>query len=453
MATEPPASAQPNVSPYWWRTGMSGRFWALVVVEGIVAGVVATALEKLLRLVQHLAWTYRTGEFIVGVQRHGASWRVAVLAAAGLLAGVGWWALVKIAGTRGGDLSDAIWSTEARIPLVPTLVTATLSETVIALGASLGREAPPKEASAAIASRLALWAGLSVEERRLLVACAAGAGFAGIYNIPLGGAIFAVEVLMGSLALPLVLPALAASTLATAVTWIVLPIHPYYQAIPSYPAATPLLVWALLAGPVIGVASTGYVWVIGWAQRHKLSGRNVLWGPLVVFGLLGVLAVRYPQLLGNGKDVAEQAFLGGDGILVLATLFVLKPLVTAACLGSGATGGLFTPTTSYGALLGAGLGHLWGLAWPGAAVGSYALVGATAMLGAALNGPVSGLVLMVELTHHMTSLLVPAMLALVGANLVSRMLHSRSVYSVRLPHSEPPDRWSRSGVWAGDGGR
>ncbi len=79
---------------------------------------------------------------------------------------------------------------------------------IVALGASLGREAAPQQAGAAIASKLSIWAELPDWQRRLLVACGAGAGMAAVYNVPLGGALFALEVLLGTLTLPLVLPAL-----------------------------------------------------------------------------------------------------------------------------------------------------------------------------------------------------------------------------------------------------
>ena len=88
--------------------------------------------------------------------------------------------------------------------------------------------------------------------------------------------------------------------------------------------------------------------------------------------------------------MAHDAFLSTAGLAVLLPLFALKPLVTALCLGSGASGGLFTPTLSTGAVLGAA-GIAWSLAWPGSPAGAYAIVGAAAMLGAARQAPLTGL--------------------------------------------------------------
>ena len=99
------------------------------------------------------------------------------------------------------------------------------------------------------ASRLSEWAGLPRWQRQLLVACGAGAGMAAVYNVPLGGALFALEVLLGAVTLPFVLPALVTSLIATAIAWVWLPRAPYYD-IPSYGVASSQIVWAASSGSV-----------------------------------------------------------------------------------------------------------------------------------------------------------------------------------------------------------
>jgi H+/Cl- antiporter ClcA len=158
----------------------------------------------------------------------------------------------------------------------------------------------------------------------------------------------------------------------------------------------------------------------------------VLVAPLGACAVLGGLGVVFPQLYGNGKDMAEQAFVGDGRLALFAALFVLKPLVTALCLGSGLSGGLFTPTLSTGAVLGAALGQVWSLLWPGAPAGAYAVLGAAAMMGAATQAPLAGLVLMLELTHTGFDLLVPMTLVTVVATAVARWIDGYSIYSARL---------------------
>jgi chloride channel protein, CIC family len=117
---------------------------------------------------------------------------------------------------------------------------------------------------------------------------------------------------------------------------------------------------------------------------------------------------------------------------LLAVLMVLKPLVTAGCLGSGAPGGLFTPTLTFGVLFGGLLGHGWSVLWPGSPDGAYALIGGGAVLAASMQGPLAAVVMMLELAHHSDALMVPLLLAVASATIVSRRLGAPSIYSARL---------------------
>ena len=138
-----------------------------------------------------------------------------------------------------------------------------------------------------------------------------------------------------------------------------------------------------------------------------------------------------------GRSAADDTFLGIGGFSLLLTLFALKPLVTALCLGSGASGGLFTPTLATGAVLGGALGIAWNLAWPGSPSGAFAMAGAAAMIGAAMQAPLSGLALVRELTHSGFGLMVPMMTATATATLVAFHVDGYSIYSARLPaHTE-----------------
>jgi chloride channel protein, CIC family len=284
-----------------------------------------------------------------------------------------------------------------------------------------------------------------VPQRRLLVACGGGAGLAAVYNVPLGGALFTAEILCGSISLPVMLPALACSWIATTTAWIYLPTHATYLDIPQYRFTGTLLIWALLVGPVIGVLSAGYIRLIGWVSHHRITGTRALVTPLLAFAILGVIGIWYPQLFGNGKDMAHDAFIGVGGIGLLLALFALKPLVTALCLGSGASGGLFTPTLGTGAVLGGLLGMAWNLAWPGSPAGAFAMIGASAMIGAAMQAPLAALTLVLELTHSGFGLMVPMAAATVTATAVAFYIDGYSIYSARLPSRPPGGRTTSPG--------
>ncbi len=427
-------SAQPNVPGRGIVASYSVRFWALVVLIGVAAGLGAVVMIDLLRGVQHLAWSYHRGDFLEGVQRTSAVHRLLVLACGGAIAGFGVLALDRLGGAA--EVSEAIWLRAGRMSALASAGRAVHSIVVVALGASLGREAAPQQLGAAAASALSEWARLPAWQRRLLVSCGAGAGLAAVYNVPLGGALFALEVLLGTLSLPLVLPALATASIATAVAWVSLPSRPIY-AIPVYGIHASQIVWAVLVGPVAGLASVAYIRLIVSAHERRPAGWARLVAPLAVFIALGGVAIAYPQVLGNGKDVVQLALLGRVAAGTLAVLLALKPLATAACLRSGAPGGLFTPTLTCGALLGGLLGYAWTQLWPGAAVGSYAIVGGAAVLAASMQAPLAAIVLLLELTHRADALAVPMLIAVAEATVISRLMRARSIYSARLPEIEP----------------
>src|SRR6202000_2584874 len=142
--------------------------------------------------------------------------------------------------------------------------------------------------------------------------------------------------------------------------------------------------------------------------------------------------------------MANQAFLGIGGFSLMLVVSLSKRLVTALCLGTGASGGLFTPTLSAGAMFGGAFGVAWSLLWPGSPSGAYAMVGAAAMLGAAMQAPLASLALVLELTHSGFEMMVPMLAATVTATIVSRYIDGYSIYSARLaPHRGGPVRRAR----------
>ena len=180
------------------------------------------------------------------------------------------------------------------------------------MGVSMGREGAPKQAGAVFANFFADRARLSEEQRRLLVACGAGAGMGAAYGVPLGGAMFSLEVMRGVLALRYVLPAIMVSLVATGVSWLGLPNTQTYE-VPRYANTPMVLLFAIVAGPIAGVMSVAYVRLIMWADRNKPEGWRRFTEPLVVMSALGAMSIWYPQLLGNGKDLSQLAFAGSLG--------------------------------------------------------------------------------------------------------------------------------------------
>ncbi|MBF6568244.1 MAG: chloride channel protein [Candidatus Binataceae bacterium] len=404
-------------------------------LTGIFTGVGAAALTLLLEAVQYFAWNGSSTNILeaaghVGVWRH-----MIILLGAGLITGAGQVILKQLSSGNGIDTTAAIWFHAGRMPALRTLGSAVLSVVDVGMGVSLGREGAPKQAGAVIANFLSDRESLSDEQRRLLVACGAGAGMGAAYGVPLGGALFALEVMRGRLALRYVLPAIFTSVIATAVSWLVLPDAPTYI-IPAYTSSASSISWALLAGPIIGVVSVGYVRIVTWADLNRPKGWHRLVAPLLGLGMFGIVSIWYPQLLGNGKDISQLAFTNQVTPLLLLTLLLLKPAAIVLCMRSGAPGGMFTPSLTVGALLGAVLGYAWSQLWPGVPAGLFAILGAGAVLAATTQGPISTVVLMMELTGRYRSFILPLLLVVGTATLVARTIEPRSIYDARLTDDE-----------------
>lgn len=406
-----------------------------MVLTGIGTGLAASALTRLLEVVERYVWGGTGLDILETASRAAPMRHLLALLGAGVLVALGQLLFTRLSSGNGIDITAAIWFTSGRLPALRTLGSATLSVIIVGLGATLGREGAPKQAGAVLANTLSDRVQLSDEERRLLVACGAGAGMAAAYGVPLGGALFALEVLRGVLALRFVLPALVTALVATAVSWQFLPDAPTYL-VPDYRASLSSTTWALLAGPILGLVSVLYVRSVAWANGHKPDGWRRVLAPVVALGLLGAVSIPFPQLLGNGRDVSQLAFLGEVSAPLLLALVFLRPAATVLCLGSGAPGGLFTPSLALGALLGGVLGLPWAWLWPGVPAGLFALVGATAMLAASTQGPISSVVLMMELTGFSRVAVVPLLLAVATATLVARSIEPRSIYDARLSNAQ-----------------
>lgn len=409
------------------------------MLTGLGTGLGAAALTRLLQVVQRLFWGGTGTDILDTALSVPPLGHLEILLGAGLAVVIGQVVLRRLSSANSIEVTAAIWFQAGRLPAVRTLGSAVLSVIVVGMGASLGREGAPKQAGAVLADFLADRAGLSDEQRRLLVASGAGAGMGAAYGVPLGGALFAIEVLRGILALRYVLPALFTSLIATGVAWLFLPDAPTYH-LPNLSNGPSAVVWALLFGPIAGVFSVGYVRLVTWAERNRPEGWARLVAPVLALGFLGGLSIWFPQLLGNGKDVTQLAFLGRVAPGLLFALLLLKPLAILLCLGSGVPGGLFTPSLTVGAMLGGGLGWLWSFVWPGVPPGLCALVGGATVLAATTQGPVSSVVLLMEMTGHDRSFILPMLLAVGTATLISRTIEPRSIYDARLTDEELQER-------------
>lgn len=404
----------------------SYRLAIATVAVGVVAGAGGVFLVWLLHTVQHLAYGYSlheilsTTSFLQGASAAAPIRRLIAMIGCGLLAGFGWWALYRY-GQGIVGIAQAMQAKIPRMPWLTTILHACLQVTTIALGSPLGREVAPREVGAASAVWIARKLRLTPAETRLLLACGAGAGLAAVYNIPLSGALFTLEVLLVTWQWRALAFALITSVFATWIAWLGLGNHTQYYILPQ-PLSLKLLIWAVLMSPVCGLCAYYFRYFTDKARQAAPRGGRVIGYCVLNFISVGVIAMIFPAVLGNGKGPVQLAFDEQIGIIAALIWLVLRIAVVWSSLRAGAWGGLLTPSLANGVLLGIVLGGIWNHWLPPLPIAAVAVIGAAAFLATSQRMPLTAIVLIFEFTGTTFSLLLPVMLAVGGAILTSRYL-------------------------------
>ena len=304
----------------------------------------------------------------------------------------------------------------------------------ITSGGSIGREGPMVQLSSLIAYLIGRTRRWSLSQRRLILACGASAGIASAYNAPIGGALFVAEIVIGSIAMETFGPLVFASVLATQVARFFLASDPLYGIPPFRLNSGFELFYYLILGLLAGLAAPWFLRALRGSE--KLFGKIGLpvYLRLGLGGLIvGILAVFYPEVCGNGDTVVtgilQEKWLWSS----LTVLLLLKVLATCSTFGSGAVGGVFTPTLFFGA----SLGYLFGHACHGLGLGylptpgAFALTGMAMLLAATTHAPLMAIIIIFEMTLDY-ELILPLMLGCVLAHFTALSIESRSIYSASL---------------------
>lgn len=428
--------------------------WQETLCWAAVAGVLGALAALIFREGIDLLHFFMTGTGSGMVDSfRGLEWwqRLGIPAAGGLMAG-----LVLLFGKRlhrgqsSTDYMEAILIGNGEIPTRPSLVKSTAAMFSIASGGSIGREGPLVQLASVAASWIGRWRKMSPPQLRLLVACGAAAGIASAYNAPIAGSFFVAEIILGTIAMESLGP-LAVSAVAATLTMRVLGgAHTLYQV----PAFTLHSLWEIGPFLVLGIiAGTVAPWFLRSLRGvEKLFARTKLPLPLrlALGGLMvGLLAVWVPEVCGNGYSVVVAILNGQLAWKILLLVLVCKWAATAASFGSGAPGGVFTPTLFMGAALGYLFGYGVHAIWPQGAADpqAFALVGMGSLLAAASHAPVMAIIMLFEMTLSY-DIILPLMLCSVVAYYTARGIEGRSLYSEVLQKkaAEAPEQVRLPGV-------
>jgi H+/Cl- antiporter ClcA len=307
------------------------------------------ATTVLLHWVEHLTFHYSFGSLLEGVSDSSPVRRALGPMIGGALAGLGWWLLRRR--TAVPELAGLI-KAHKRIPRTTLALDAGLQVLVVGSGASLGREGAPRQLSASLGDLgTARWT-FTARDREILLACAAGAGLGAVYSVPLGGALFASRILLGSWHPRVLGTALITSSLGVAVA------SPVTHDAPALswpdPGLSPLLMAVAVAlAPAAVAVGTSFNRLMRAARPAQLVASPLLIPAIAAAGLLvGLCSHWFPELPGNGKSILTVTLSSDLTLAGAAAVLLLKPLLTAVYLRSGAVGGLLTPSLATGAALG-----------------------------------------------------------------------------------------------------
>lgn len=429
----------------------SARNWPLallvIVGLGVAIGACSAGLTYLLDFVQKvcLGWAESLDDptpFITPWWR-----RLVSIALASFIASLIWYLIRK----REKPIPSVSGAVAGKpMPVLRSLTHIILQIVIVGAGLPVGRETAPRELGALFGQKLSSALRLSKKDIPVVIAVAAGAGFAGVYNAPLAGTFFALEILLSRIELPVVGLALGTSLVSTFTAGFLKGIKVFYQ-LPVLKVTIHLMVFSCLIGPLCGLAAFFFRMFTQWANRRQETSRKTLW-MLPLMGLMtGLVAIVFPQVMGNGRSQAQMAyglsllvqasggrqvagFTGLDALkglgdlslgslrlgkavgivlLVLMVLIVAKTLLAGFTIRAGAAGGVLTPAVAVGACLGAMLALLISLAFPslGLSVGICAYVASAAFLATSQKAPLMATAFMLELTHASISFVLPLGLA------------------------------------------
>jgi chloride channel protein, CIC family len=344
------------------------------------------------------------------------------------------------------EVMDAIYYQRGLIRPVVAVAKSVASALAIGSGAAVGREGPIIQIGSALGSTLGQVIAMPIAQRITLIAAGAGSGIAATFNTPIGGVLFATELMMPEVSVNTFLPVALATGSATFIGRLVFGSQPAFT-VPVELATLPnrassvvtLLLYALL-GIIVGVAAALFVRSLSWAEDffERIPGsylRHAI-GMFLIGGLIYALLVSFGHYFVEGVGYATiQATLTGQitaGAFLLL-LFACKLFATTISLGSGSSGGIFSPSLFMGATLGAAFASLFGAILPelNLSLPAFAMVGMGAMVGGGTGAAMTAVTMIFEMTLDY-NIVLPMILAVALSLGVRRMLSRQSIYTMKL---------------------
>lgn len=315
------------------------------------------------------------------------------------------------------------------------LVKAFASAVCIGSGGSVGRKGPIVQIGSAIGSSIGQLLKVPTHKLRAMVACGAAGGIAATFNAPIGGVLFALEVILGEFTGSHLMMVILSAVTAAVIARIFLGDAPAFN-VPAYPLNHPAeLVLYVLLGVLCAVFAVVYIRLLYKSEDlfEKITGIPEYLKPAVGGLCVGGIGYFYPHVFGVGYEQIEKALTGQFLLETAALLVLLKLLATCITLGSGGSGGVFAPGLFMGAMLGAAFGFIVHGLFPSVAAipAAYALVGMGGVFAGSAHAPITAIIIIFEMSNDY-GLILPLMVTCIISSVLARTIYHNNIYVVKL---------------------
>jgi CIC family chloride channel protein len=426
------------------------RLSLVAIFVGIVTGIGAIAFRGLIGFIHNLFFLGRLSFFYDANSFTPPSpWGVFVILVPVLGAIIVTLLVTKFAPEARGhgvpEVMDAIYYAEGRIRPVVAAVKSLASAVAIGTGSAVGREGPIIQIGASLGSTIGQIIPLAAWQRITLVAAGAGDGIAATFNTPIGGVMFAVELMMPEVSVRTFLPVALATGTATYIGRLYFGLEPAFRlpglaTMSHHPTSLAALLLFAVLGVVIGVAATGFIKGLHWAEMLFDRIRNPYLRHATGMLAVGVLIYALFQGFGHyyvegvGYSTIQDVLLGGLGTApLLGLLFVCKLTATSLSLGSGSSGGIFSPSLFMGATLGGAFGALAAnlFPWLNLSIPAFAMIGMAAMVGGGTGAAMTAVTMIFEMTRDY-DIVMPMIIAVAVSIGIRRLLSRENIYTIKL---------------------
>lgn len=407
----------------------------LALIIGILAALGAIAFKYMIKGFQWLF--YGPGDSLVSIVTE-IPWyvKVAMPALGGLIVGSLIYHFAREAKGHGvPEVMSAVALKGGIIRKRVVAVKALASAIAIGSGSSVGSEGPIVQVGSALGSAVGQTQKLSGNKMKSLVACGAAGGIAAIFNAPIAGVMFAIEIILGDIAIstfgPIIISAVTATVISRAWWGDIPTFHvPKYQLVSTWEIPAYIILGFIAAFVALLFTKLLYGAEDFFDDKVKLPEylKPVIGGLLV-----GIIGLLFPHILGVGYGVIDLALLGNLPFTILLVLIFVKILTTSISLGSGSSGGVFAPSLFIGAATGGAFGTIAHSLFPAisATPGAYALVGMGAVVAGTTLAPITAIMIIFEMTSDY-QIILPLMLTCITSSVVASSFSKESIYTKKL---------------------